>query len=501
MTAPLLHQAPLTIALGGAPLARPLAQTLAAVFVRQALAAPSVAELDFANPDPEAASGLAHDQPLRVGGSGGSILFDGDIASIQHDYDGAAGHVVRVRAYDPLQRLRTRRRVRTLATTSAADLATELAGDIGCGSAATRSTPGRDLVIQAGESDLDLLADLAAEAGLYPFIDDGTLKLVGLDGDGEEIPLALGRTLQSVRITLSSERALTRGEARGWSPATSHRFQAEAATASQDALDLRDLGLRAHAAERLILNALVDSEGEARALAQADMDRGAAYEAAVVGTAFGDPAIRPGRPLRIDGVGADLAGLYVVTEAVHRFDAASGYTTEFATTPPAPQPRLRETMFSLGEVSDTADPEGFGRCRVKLPALSDVESGWMPVVVAGAGSGKGLAALPESGDDVLVVFPDGDPARGIVLGGLYGTKRLPRGAGRKHKRPFVLRTGGGQTLELAADSALARLSTSAGSIVEMAPGGMRVAAASDLIIEAPGRTITIRAAGVNFEKG
>jgi phage baseplate assembly protein gpV len=112
-----------------------------------------------------------------------------------------------------------------------------------------------------------------------------------------------------------------------------------------------------------------------------------------------------------------------------------------------------------------------------------------------------MVAFPELGDDVLVVFPDGDPARGIVLGGLYGRKRLPRGLGRRRSRPFVLRTGSGQGLELAADSALARLSTSSGSLVELTPANLRIAAASDLVIEAPGKTITIRAAAVNFERG
>src|SRR5262249_48593723 len=153
-------------------------------------------------------------------------------------------------------------------------------------------------------------------------------------------------------------------------------------------------------------------EAEAHALAQADMDLSAAYDASVVGEAAGDPRIRPGQPVRIDGVASGFGGRYVVTEAIHRCGASSGFRTEFATLPPErPRPQ-RRTLFSLGEVSETADPEGFGRCRVKLPAFAGVESGWMPIVVAGAGTGKGMAALPEAGDDVLVVFPDGDPARG-----------------------------------------------------------------------------------------
>jgi phage baseplate assembly protein gpV len=196
-----------------------------------------------------------------------------------------------------------------------------------------------------------------------------------------------------------------------------------------------------------------------------------------------------------------VAGQYVITQALHRFDALGGYTTEFSTAPPQRPPRNRNTSYSIGEVSDTNDPEGFGRCRVKLPAFSGIESGWMPVLVAGAGRGKGLIALPETGDDVLVAFPSGDAAHGIILGGLFGRKRMPRGAARKKGRPFVLRTGGGQCLELSATGGLARLSTSIGSLLELTHATTRLASATDLVIEAPGRKITIRAAAVNFEQG
>ena len=44
----------------------------------------------------------------------------------------------------------------------------------------------------------------------------------------------------------------------------------------------------------------------------------------------------------------------------------------------------------------------------------------MEVLSVGAGSGKGLVACPDVDDQVLVLLLHGDPAQGIVLGGLYG---------------------------------------------------------------------------------
>lgn len=500
MTVALVRPAAFRIGLAGQPLPPLLARALSGLLIRQALAASTAAELDFANPDSTADAALSVGATLKIEAGDGTLLFDGEIVSREHEHDGAHGRVLRLRAYDRLNRLRRNRRTRAMAKTSAASLASELAGEIGCAALAQREPPERELVIQSGESDFDLLADLAGASGLYPYLDGGTLRLAGLEGEGDAVKLTLGANLISVRATLSAERALTRGEAGGWNLANSDRIRGEAPLACQDQFEFRDIGLP-QPSERLIHGLLADGEPEAKARAEADMDRAAAHQAVITGAAAGDAALKPGTPVEIAGLAAEACGRYVLTEVLHRFDASVGYRCEISTAPPARPARPRDTFFALGEVSDTADPEGMGRAKVKLPSFAGVETSWMQVVVAGAGPGKGLAALPETGDDVLVVFPDADPARGIVLGGLYGRKRLPRGVGRKKARPFVLRTGGGQTLELAAEGAYARLSTSAGSLVELAHNNMRVAAATDLVIEAPGKTITIRASAVNFERG
>jgi phage baseplate assembly protein gpV len=186
---------------------------------------------------------------------------------------------------------------------------------------------------------------------------------------------------------------------------------------------------------------------------------------------------------------------------VHRFETGTGYVTEFATLPPERPVRACGPVVTVGTVLAIDDPDGLGRCRVKLGGFGDAETGWLQVLVPGAGAAKGLAALPDPEDAVLVLFPEGDPARGFVLGGLYGEKRLPRGLGVKAARPFVLRTAGGQGLELGASAALARLSTKSGSLLELLPSRARLAAATDLVIEAPGRTITIRADAIKLERG
>lgn len=504
MTPSLITGRRIAVRIDGRPISAALAMSLSQVLVRQVLCSPAVAEIDFANVPAVDAQDISHGAAVTITVTDtGGTLFAGETVSIEHEHDASHGQVLRVRAYDRLQRLRKRHRVRAIADASAATIAAELAGDLGVPCRASDSSPRRALVMQQGQSDLDLLADLAADAGLYPALQDGELRLLGLDGDGDEIPLGIGRELLSVKVSHSNERALGKVEALAWNPHTFDLHRGAAASARQDSFSLRDTGLSLMdgIVEKPILNRLSDGDAEAAAAAQAGMDRAAAFEAIAVGVAVGDPALVPGRPIRIEGIPEPAGGRYVVTTTLHRFDSANGYRTEFSTEPPSRAPRNRSPLLSIGKVSAIDDPEGFGRCRLKLPAFGGLETGWLQVMTPGAGKGKGIAALPEVADSVLVVFPDGDAARGVVLGSIYGKNRPPRGLGAKKDRPFVMRTGGGQTLELAAAKALARLATSAGSLLELTPDGVRLAAVGDLVIEAPGKAITIRAASIDFQQG
>lgn len=500
MTAP-FNQSIVVLELDGR-LVPALARLLAEVLVRQELGAPAVAELTFTLLE------RLEDEGLRIGkalalriGRAAQTLFEGEIGAISYDYGTAGVPVLKVRAYDKLQRLRRNFRPRALEAVSAADLAAQLAGELGLGSACHGQPQARDYVLQHEQSDFDLLADLAEDAGLYPVLSDGTLTLAGLDGFGEAVEMRFGAALRAFSATLSNERNVRGATATGWNPGSAGAFAETVTTSRQDAHEARDVSPNEGAGGfRPMLNRVEERAAQVAEIAQAGFDREVARAVRAGGEAAGDARLAPGRPITVTGVADDIAGRHVITSALHRIDAAHGYVTTFATDPPRRAARRRTPLVTLGLVADTADPDQKGRCRVQLPALGDTLAAWLPVLIAGAGTGKGAAFFPEAGDTVLVLCPDGDPARGIVLGGLYGDKDLPRGFSNARPRPFVLRTANGQRLELSSTSATARLATAAGSLLELLPGQARLAAATDLVIEAPGRTITFRANLINFER-
>ncbi|MBI1170005.1 hypothetical protein GC209_01280 [bacterium] len=491
------------ISIGGGPMQPGLARLATSIIVRQALAAPALCEIDFVAADPGPFAGMAIGAGLSLGtGPMGAILFQGEITALSHLYGPGHAPGFRLRAYDRLQRLRKAFRPRLVQDVSALDLAQALAADLGLAARATTTPPRRAALIQTEQSDFDLLADLAGEAGLYPVLRDDTLLLVALDGDGEEITLTLGRELVELEATISNDRNQRGSVAATWTAAEARAATRTVTLSRQDAEEFRDTSPDEGASGyRQCLNRQGAGEAGAEALAAADFDRAVAAAAAIRATVLGDPALMPGRPVSLQGVAEAVAGRYVPTVVTHRINPEIGYLTELDSTPPGRAPRPRQPAVTLGVVTDTLDPEQHGRARVAFPALGGTGSLWLPVVISGAGSGKGLAAFPEVDDTVLVLLPDGDPAQGIILGGLYGEADLPRGFRATRPRPFILRTSGGQRLELSSTEATARLATSAGSLLELLPGAARLATVTDLLIEAPGRTITFRANFINFERG
>jgi phage baseplate assembly protein V len=378
---------------------------------------------------------------------------------------------------------------------SAIDLAGQLASELGLSFQSAEHAPARALIVQHDQNDFDLLVDLARDAGLYLHLEAGELRLISLAGAGDAITLKMRHQIIEARASAGADSLRPWTGTQSWDPSRAVAANARAGLARQDAEELRDGGLTAFPdlGGRTLFNRLAADASEAESLAQADLDRAVARAVLLEATVEGDVRLRPGRRVDIEGIGDLVDGRCVVTRALHRFDEARGYVVEISTEP----------AFTLGKVTDADDPDGLARVRVKLPVVGDLETGWMAVLLLGAGADKGVAILPEPDDDVLVLFPDGDPARGVVLGGLYGERIAPGrpGARAAGARAFTVRTPGGQALTLDSVEAMARLQTRAGGLMEFSAGGSHLRASGDLLIEAPGRKLTIRAASVAFEEG
>lgn len=495
------------VALGGVVLPAEGMRALGEVRVQQRLSLPAQCELVFGGPPGslDALPALAPGTPLRVTvGGQPTPLFEGEVTVVERIYGPAHERQVRVRGYDLLHRLRKRQSVRAHVQVNLPDLAQELVADLGLGVQAAEPGPLWQQLVQHEQSDLELLAEAAGQCGLYLALRGDVLHLLTLHGSGEAVALSLGESLLEARIEVNGEPACRSVEASGWNPL---RVEAYAGRASASRVGRRVAAQAPPArmgvsGEHTLLDRGVQNTRHVEAIAQDELDRRIAYEVTLWGVAAGDPRLRPGTPIEVSGVDDVLAGRYVLTAVTHTVDSRRGFVSELSTVPPPPGRHDRRAVVALGEVTRVDDAEGLGRVRVSLPTYGDVESEWMHVLSAGAGAGKGLVALPDVGDQVLVLFVHGDPGQGIVLGGLYGMRGPPdSGVEGNAVRRYTLLTPGGQRVQLDDAHETIRLEDSRGSYVELAPGQVRVHATVDLELEAPGKGVVIRGQSIDFERG
>jgi uncharacterized protein involved in type VI secretion and phage assembly len=494
------------VELDGAPLLPEDASALSSVRVQQALSVPALCELTFTAPRGplDSTAGRAVGARLRVAVAGrGAALFAGEVTAVEHAY-GPAGHrEVRVRGYDRLHRLRHRQPVRAHVEVTAADLAGELVADLGLAVEATSPGPLWTRLYQHRQSDLELLREVCERCGLFFTLCDDTLRLLTLEGNGDPLPLELGRSLLEARIESNADLSCRAVQVAGWDPLRVEPRQglADGPRSGRRVSSVLEPEQVGGTGERTLSGEVAASDRQAEALAQAELDRRVAREVVLWGIAEGDPRLCPGVRVEVAGVARPLAGVYVVAAATHTIDASSGFVSEISTLPPEPRERARGTVAALGVVTRVDDPESLGRVRVSLPAYGDLETDWMGVLSPGAGAGKGFVSLPDAGDRVLVLFAREDPGQGVVLGGLYGVGGPPdAGIEEGAVRRYTLLTPGGQRMRFDDHRRTIQLEDGGGSSLEMSPDLVRLRSAVDLEIEAPGRRVVIRSDKIDFER-
>jgi uncharacterized protein involved in type VI secretion and phage assembly len=459
---------------------------LLAVRVVSRLGQPTQCELTFGPGDGPRAVGWGAALDVAVRGDEAS-LFTGEVTCVEL-LRSAGPAAYRVRGYDRLHRLRGRQATRVMTDVTAVDVASEIVADLDLTVSAERDGPRLDRLVQHGQSDLDELARTAAAAGLYPTLRGGTLHLVDLSGTGPAVRLTWGTDLWEAAIESNLDGVAQRVTAIGWHPQRAEAMESTAVAS----------GTKAEG-EALLVGQSARSHDGLAALAQAEADRRAARAVTLRGTAAGSARLVAATPVELRGVGEGFDGEYVVTSAVHTIDG-SGYQTVFSTQAPDPPALPSAASITLGTVSAVDDPDGLGRVRISLPALGDLDAGWLGVLCPGAGRGRGLVALPDVGDTVVVALPQGSPAAGIVLGAVYGTTEPPDpGVTGNAVKRWSLHTDDGQSLVVDDDEHRIRLETKDGNRLELAPGQVRLHATTDLLIDAPGHALTIRAASVDFE--
>jgi phage protein D len=442
------------VRVNGTPLDPELAAKLLEVRVEDHLRLPDAFLIRISDP------GLEHvdSNPLEVGaeveikfaGIDSSdrlvTLLKGQITALEPEF-AAGGAILAARGYDHSHSLNRSRTNETYQNATAADIAQKVARRAGLQTGTIDTDPGgpQDFVQQHDETDWDFLSRLAGAIDFEVTVQDKKLHFKKAAAPtGTPQTLRWGEELHVFKPRVTGVQQVDEVVVRGWDPQTK---QAIEATASQSALS-STIGI----ARSAVVSALgggshrvgdrpVTTANEADALAKSLLAQlGNAYVEAH-GTTKGDPRLRAGGSVKIDGVGQRFGGTYTLTSTVHVYRSTKGYETLLAITGRAPRtlvdlmtPSNRKNgaatgfagSVAVGVVTNNEDPDGMGRVRIKYPTLDDQTEGWWARVASpSAGKDRGLLMMPIVGDEVLVAFEHGDLRRPYVVGSLWNGKDTP----------------------------------------------------------------------------
>ena len=365
-----------------------------------------------------------------------STLFKGEIVTVEPDFQ-AGGVAMIVRAYDKSHRMMRARKQRTFKDQTISDIVKTICSENGLAASAEESGSPLDLVFQHNETDWDFVWRLARRVG-FEFVVDDTKATFGKPKAGDEVELTYPDDLHTFRPRITSVQQVEKVNVRGFD--LKAKKQVVSTKSSPDQLTeagikRSDVMKKFKGSQLEISGQSFSSRGEADQIAQSMLDLHANAYLAAEGSCHGNPKIKAGTKLKITGVGKDFSGTYRVAKAQHLIGTAGGYTTEFSNsagehtllgqTGGGGNSSSRNDSLVTGIVTNNKDPDKLGRVLVKLPALSDLESFWVPVILPSAGKERGLSMLPVPGEQVMVAFENGDPSYPYVLGSIFNGKDTP----------------------------------------------------------------------------
>jgi hypothetical protein len=479
------------IALAGTQMGSDLRRCLVSARVRHVMSRPSAAEI-LLHGDADLPAGLAPGDALEVR-IGDELHVDGDVTSVHHHRDASGGHLVRIRGFDRLARLRRRQAVRALPVGGLSRIVEEIVGPVGLDVATSGSWPSLSHLDQFRDNDLSTLAGLADLYGAGLVVRGTTVHLIGPDGIGDTVELQLGADLTEVTqgeqdVPASGVRASAWDHERGEPIVVEGRAVGSARGTVADGetiRHLRDIGAPDPDA----------ASAQARAVAEREIARSHTFEA----RATRRPDLRVGQMCVVRDLGGAEIGRHRL-EIVDHMLTGAGLETELSSRAPDRSGRDRGADVVRGRVVDVVDPDGRGRIKVVLPTFGDAVTPWIDVVHPAGSGERGFVALPRVDDDVAVLVVEGELSRSIALGGLLATSGpasevvgegdVVRHAWHSDPDQFVI-------LDSSARSVSIR--NRDGSRLKLEPELFELHATSDLVIAAPGRRITIRAAAVDFE--
>ena len=361
----------------------------------------------------------------------------------------------------------------------------------------------KDFICQYEESDFDFIRRLAYQYQEWMYF-DGTKLIFGKPRKlADPIRLEYGTTLSSLDIGLQtlarSEQVFSYHsgadrEMQRMTPNLAYGHDKLAGEAFRASLGMFSKPARQHALPRISNETeLVNYMGRKQAAETAETHYITA-ESQV-------PTLRVGSVIslyssfleRVGNLSEESLGNFIIIEITHEVSQGSYYKNRFKAIPatikamPSPKVRMPLAETQMATVLSNADPQGKGRVRVRMNWQTDgMQTGWVRVMTPDGGSSsdvksnRGFVFIPEVGDQVLLGFRHGDPARPYVMGSLFNGVTGSGGFATNHKKSLTTRSGSTVTFDDTAHTILLQTTRANKIFIDELNGTITISSAEEV---------------------
>ena len=364
----------------------------------------------------------------------------------------------------------------------------------------------KDFICQYEESDFDFIRRLAHQYQEWMYF-DGTKLIFGKPRKlADPIRLEYGTTLSSLDIGLQtlarSEQVFSYHsgadrEMQRMTPDLAYGHDKLAGEAFRASLGMFSKPARQHALPRISNETELDNYTGRKQAAETAETHYITAESQV-------PTLRVGSVVslyssfleRVGNLSEESLGDFIIIEITHEVSQGSYYKNRFKAIPatikamPSPKVRMPLAETQMATVLSNADPEGKGRVRVRMNWQTDgMQTGWVRVMTPDGGSSsdvksnRGFVFIPEVGDQVLLGFRHGDPARPYVMGSLFNGVTGSGGFAANHKKSLTTRSGSTVTFDDAAHTILLQTTRANKIFIDELNGTITISSAEEVNVK------------------
>jgi uncharacterized protein len=278
---------------------------------------------------------LGHEVAIRMGTVDDlHPVMTGEVTSLEPSFGADGPPMLTVRGYDRRHRLARGRRTRTFSKMKDSAIVSQLARDAGLQAKATDTKVTLEYVVQHDETDLEFLRRRAGLIGYEVYVLDKVLHFrPPQHATAPTVTLTLGEEITEFTPRLRAADQVDELTVRGWD-VTGKRAVVGTARSGQESTTMGGTVTGPRQAARAFGKAAsagvgvpIRTKARGDQMAVGRLDEIALQFVQGEATCGGDPRLRAGSTVTIEGAGKRFSGRYYITAVTHTLSPTEGYRT------------------------------------------------------------------------------------------------------------------------------------------------------------------------------